>query len=151
MERGRGGGCFIPYYHSTFRKKSSRTEQRCGATHIAHQQQVQGPVIPHLGDPPFPPGDTIPLHAEARTCPGAQLRLPEPRPARAPAPQCFPALQVLGGFSRHEVISCLKQLTNLHRNRITLCISGRSDCSGSRLLSNTFFFSPNTKRGGRLG
>lgn len=28
----------------------------------------------------------------------------------------LPALQVLGGFSRHAAISCPKQLTNLHRN-----------------------------------
>ena len=56
---------------------------------------------------PFPPGDT-----EGWTCPGAQPQLPRLRP-------CFPALQVLGGFSRHDVISCLKQLTNLHQNGIT--------------------------------
>lgn len=52
---------------------------------------------------------------------------------RQQLPPSSPALQVLGGFSRHKAISCLKQLTNLHRNWRTLCVSGMDaakSCSG---------------------
>lgn len=78
-----------------------------------------------------------------RTCPttsegtlrdrAARGLSPEPRAAQTAAPPSFPELQVLGGFSRHKVISCLKRLTNLHRNWRTFCVSGMDavkSCSG---------------------
>lgn len=102
---------------------------------------VQGPAPPHLRDP-LPSGDTW-----GQTCPGAQPRAKSSTDSSSPL--SLPALQVLGGFSRHKVISCLKQLTNLHRNWRALCVSGRSDSSSSGLLSNVLF-SPKYN-GGRLG
>lgn len=141
MEQGQGGGCFIPYQDCTFRKKPQKAEQG----HGAHRKQARGPVTPCLRDPPFPPEDTVPLHTKGQTCPGAQPRLFK-LPTGSGSPYS-PLLQVLGGFSRHKVISCLKELTDLHQNWITLCISGRSDCSSSGLLSNMLFPPPDITGG----
>lgn len=58
MERGQGGGCFIPYQDCTFRKKPWRAERGCGA----QRKQVWGPVTPRLRDPLPSRGHHPPAH-----------------------------------------------------------------------------------------
>lgn len=70
---------------------------------------------------------------------------PEPRAAQKAAPPEL--LQVLGGFSRDKVISCLKQLTNLHRNWRTLRVS-RVDAAKSCGGRQPKFMEQSASKGG---